>query len=60
MNKKGVEQLAEEISFRLLATIKHSDHEWLINKLDKTINQTEDDSKPMGGSDDGLPPSDYL
>jgi hypothetical protein len=26
-------KLAEEISFRLLATKKHADHRWLVKKL---------------------------
>lgn len=28
-----IKQLADEISFRLMATNKHPDHEWLIEQL---------------------------
>ena len=38
MSKEEIKQLAEEISFRLLATRKHPEHEWLIERLDKIIN----------------------
>ena len=34
MNKKTIE-LAYKISYRLLATKKHPDYEWLCNELDK-------------------------
>mgnify|MGYP000394855836 FL=1 len=34
MNKKTIE-LADRISYRLLATNKHPDYEWLCNELDK-------------------------
>jgi len=34
MNKKKIE-LADKISYRLLATKKHPDYEWLCNELDK-------------------------
>ena len=34
MNKKTIE-LADKISYRLLATKKHPDYEWLCNELDK-------------------------
>ena len=33
MNKKKINKLAEEISFRLLATKKHEDFDWLVKKL---------------------------
>ena len=33
MNKKKINKLAEEISFRLLATRKHEDFDWLVKKL---------------------------
>ena len=32
-NKKKINKLAEEISFRLLATKKHEDFDWLVKKL---------------------------
>jgi hypothetical protein len=38
MNEE-IKQLAEEISFRLLATRKHPEHEWLIKRLDKSITE---------------------
>ena len=38
MSKEEIKQLAEEISFRLLATRKHPEHEWLIKRLDEIIN----------------------
>lgn len=50
MSKEEIKQLAEEISFRLLATRKHPEHEWLIERLDKIINKNqnkEDWSKEM-------------
>jgi hypothetical protein len=59
MNKEDIEQLAGEISFRLLATIKHSDHKWLIKRLNDTINQTKEEPKSVGSLLDELPPSDY-
>ena len=31
--KKDANQLADEISFRLLATRNHADFEWLVHKL---------------------------
>ena len=34
MKKKTIE-LADRISYRLLATNKHPDYEWLCNELDK-------------------------
>lgn len=33
MNKE-IEKIADEISFRLLATRNHVDHEWLCNRLE--------------------------
>ena len=33
MNKEKINKLAEEISFRLLATRKHEDFDWLVKKL---------------------------
>lgn len=41
MSKEEIKQLAEEISFRLLATRKHPEHEWLIERLDKIINKNQ-------------------
>jgi len=41
MSKEEVQQLAEEISFRLLATRKHPEHEWLIKRLGEVINKAE-------------------
>jgi|TARA_B110000093_G_C12928485_1_gene392384 hypothetical protein len=35
MNKK-TKELADAISFRLLATKKHSDYEWLCNEIEKS------------------------
>tara|TARA_B110000503_G_scaffold136816_1_gene219864 strand:- start:745 stop:936 length:192 start_codon:yes stop_codon:yes gene_type:complete len=59
MSKEDIERLAGEISFRLLATIKHSDHEWLIKRLDDTINKAKEEQKSMGSLLDDLPPIDY-
>ena len=39
MSKEEIKQLAEEISFRLLATRKDPEHEWLIRRLDKVIKE---------------------
>ena len=33
LNKNNASKLADEISFRLLATKKHPEYNWLINKL---------------------------
>ena len=33
--KKKTKELADLISFRLLATNKHSDYEWLCNQLER-------------------------
>ncbi len=41
--EKKIVELAEEISFRLLATKKHPEHEWLIKKLNKVIKSLEDE-----------------
>lgn len=40
--EKKIVELAEEISFRLLATKKHPEHKWLIKKLSKVIKSLED------------------
>lgn len=45
MDRKGVIKLSEEISFRLKATKKHIDHEWLINHLMKAFKVDENKSK---------------
>ncbi len=39
MNKL-IDKTAEEISFKLLATIEHPDHEWLKEVLKKLIKDT--------------------
>ena len=33
-NMGSIKKLADDISFRLLATKKHSDYDWLVTKLD--------------------------
>ena len=43
MSKEEIEQLAEEISFRLLATRKHLEHQWLIERLNKAFNKNKDE-----------------
>jgi hypothetical protein len=43
MSKEEIEQLAEEISFRLLATRKHPEHQWLIERLNKAFNKNKDE-----------------
>lgn len=35
-------KIADEISFRLLATKDHADYEWLVDKL-KQLNQNKDE-----------------
>ena len=35
MSEKELIKLADEISFRLMATKKHQDYEWLVNILKK-------------------------
>ena len=37
MSNKTITQLAEEISFRLLATKKHDDFDWLVETLTEYI-----------------------
>lgn len=39
MNKEEIKKLAEEISFRLLATKKHSDFNWMVETIENYINQ---------------------
>ena len=41
------ENKANEISFRLLATNKHADYNWLIDKLKKLISENEELNKNM-------------
>ena len=41
MSKEEIKQLAEQISFRLLATRKHPEHEWLIKRLGEVINKIQ-------------------
>ena len=43
MSKEEIEQLAEEISFRLLATRKHQEYKWLIKRLDEVFNKNKDE-----------------
>tara|TARA_B100000900_G_C20134883_1_gene535550 strand:+ start:384 stop:545 length:162 start_codon:yes stop_codon:yes gene_type:complete len=42
MNEEQINQLADEISFRLMATNKHVDHEWLVGRLKDARNQLAD------------------
>ena len=37
MSNKTITELAEEISFRLLATKKHADFDWLVELLSEYI-----------------------
>ena len=39
MENKDTRKIAEEISFRLLATKNHVDFEWLVNKLSELKNE---------------------
>ena len=41
MDKKKIKLLAEEISFRLLATKKHVDHDWLVKKLEQSFDNNQ-------------------
>lgn len=45
MSKEEIEQLAEEISFRLLATRKHLEHKWLIERLNKAFKKNKEDDE---------------
>ena len=38
-----VKRVAKEISFRLLATSKHTDQEWLMEKLEEFANKLNED-----------------
>lgn len=42
MNEEQINALADEISFRLMATNKHPDHEWLIGRLTEAKDQLAD------------------
>ena len=42
MNEEEIKKLADEISFRLLATNKHVDHEWLVGRLKEARNGLAD------------------
>jgi len=42
MNEEEIKKLADEISFRLMATNKHPDHEWLVGRLTEVKNQLAD------------------
>ena len=39
MSDKTITELAEEISFRLLATKKHNDFDWLVEQLTEYIKE---------------------
>ena len=45
MNKK-IENIADEISFRLLATKKHKDYQWLYNTLE-SMNKKKPDLREV-------------
>tara|TARA_B100000900_G_scaffold257629_1_gene219590 strand:+ start:2312 stop:2509 length:198 start_codon:yes stop_codon:yes gene_type:complete len=47
-----IKNLATEISFRLLATSKHSDKEWLIEKLEEFVKNIEEGIKGTDSIDD--------
>tara|TARA_B100000927_G_C16253614_1_gene384538 strand:- start:6 stop:203 length:198 start_codon:yes stop_codon:yes gene_type:complete len=53
-NKKNelIKNLATEISFRLLATSKHPDKEWLIEKLEEFAKNIEEGMKSDDSIDD--------
>lgn len=42
MNEEEIIKLADEISFRLMATNKHPDQQWLIDRLTKAQNELAD------------------
>jgi len=42
MNEEDIKKLADEISFRLMATNKHPDHQWLIDRLNQAQNELAD------------------
>ena len=39
MNEEEIKKLADEISFRLLATNKHPDYDWLVGRLKDAKNE---------------------
>jgi hypothetical protein len=43
MDKEEINKLADMISFRLMATNKHVDHQWLIEVLTKVLTPKRDD-----------------
>lgn len=53
---KGIKKLAEEISFKLLATKNHEDFEWLIDKLSQYYSDDDiSDDENILGVNDPLP-----
>jgi hypothetical protein len=42
MNEEEIKKLADEISFRLMATNTHPDHEWLVGRLTEAKDQLAD------------------
>ena len=42
MNEEEIKKLADEISFKLMATNKHDDHQWLVDRLKKAQNDLAD------------------
>ena len=43
MNEEEIHRLADEISFRLMATNKHEDQQWLIEVLTKAFKQNKNE-----------------
>ena len=42
MNEEEIIKLADEISFKLMATNKHPDHKWLVDRLTQAQNELAD------------------
>lgn len=42
---KDVKEIADKISFKLLATNKHPDYEWLVSYLTKELNDERERNK---------------
>jgi hypothetical protein len=42
MNEEEIHRLANEISFSLMATNKHDDHKWLVDRLRRAQNELAD------------------
>lgn len=42
MNEEEIIKLADEISFKLMATNKHPDHNWLVDRLRRAQNELAD------------------